>query len=59
VDKQWLLGEPRELLFQEFRYLLRLELMLPWVNSNSLLCLLQKCHVLQVLKIQIYEVCLI
>lgn len=52
---KWLLGEPRELLFQEFRYLLRLELMLPWVDSNSLLCLLQKCPVLQVLKIQIYE----
>lgn len=52
---KWLLGEPRELLFQEYRYLLRLELMLPCVNSNSLLCLLQKCPVLQVLKIQIYE----
>ncbi|RHN40797.1 putative FBD domain, leucine-rich repeat domain, L domain-containing protein [Medicago truncatula] len=49
---QWLLGEPHNLLFQEFHYLIRLELILLWFNSNSLLSLLQKCPMLQVLIIQ-------
>ncbi|GAU24751.1 hypothetical protein TSUD_355800 [Trifolium subterraneum] len=53
---KWLLGEPRDLLFQEFRYLLHLELILPWFNSNSLLSLLQKCPMLRVLVIQNNEV---
>jgi hypothetical protein len=59
VYKQWLLREPHDLLFQEFHYLVRLELSLPWFNSNSLLSLLQKCPMLQVLEIQNDKVCLI
>lgn len=49
---QWLLGEPRDLLFQEFQYLIRLELVIPGFNSNFLLSLLQKCPMLRVLIIQ-------
>ncbi|WJX91958.1 hypothetical protein P8452_73669 [Trifolium repens] len=49
---KWLLREPHDLLFQEFHYLVRLALSLPWFNSNSLLSLLQKCPMLRVLEIQ-------
>lgn len=49
---KWLLGELHNLLFQEFQYLLHLELILPWVKSNSLVSLLQKCPLLQVLILQ-------
>ncbi|CAJ2663830.1 unnamed protein product [Trifolium pratense] len=47
-----LLGEPPDLLFGEFRYLIHLDLKFPWFNSNSLLSLLHKCPLLQVLIIQ-------
>ncbi|PNY12257.1 F-box/FBD/LRR-repeat protein [Trifolium pratense] len=49
---KWLLREPHDLLFQEFHHLLRLELILPWFNCNSLLTLLQKCPMLRDLVIQ-------
>ncbi|KEH29096.1 F-box/FBD/LRR protein [Medicago truncatula] len=49
---KWLLGEPRDLLFQEFCNLLHLDLTLPWFSSNSLLSLLHKCPILRVLKIR-------
>ncbi|RHN59262.1 putative FBD domain-containing protein [Medicago truncatula] len=52
---KWLLGEPRDLLFQDFCYLLHLDIILPWFDSNSLLSLLHKCPILQVLKIQNYK----
>ncbi|CAJ2663832.1 unnamed protein product [Trifolium pratense] len=52
---KWLLGEPRDLLFQEFRYLVRLVLNLPRFNYNSLISLLQKCPMLQVLIIHNVE----
>ncbi|GAU24747.1 hypothetical protein TSUD_355750 [Trifolium subterraneum] len=48
---KWLLGEPHDLLFQEFRYLVRLELYLARFNYNSLISLLQKCPVLRFLRI--------
>ncbi|GAU24748.1 hypothetical protein TSUD_355770 [Trifolium subterraneum] len=49
---KWLLGEPNDLLFQEFHYLVRLELNLEQFNYNFLISLLQKCPMLQVLIIQ-------
>ncbi|MCI04925.1 F-box protein, partial [Trifolium medium] len=52
---KWLLGEPHDLLFQEFRYLVHLELNLPRFNYNSLISLLQKCPMLQVLIIHHVE----
>ncbi|WJX91956.1 hypothetical protein P8452_73667 [Trifolium repens] len=52
---KWLLGEPHDLLFQEFHYLVCLQLNLPRFNYNSLISLLQKCPMLQVLKIHSVE----
>ncbi|PNX54311.1 F-box/FBD-like domain protein, partial [Trifolium pratense] len=49
---KWLLGEPCDLLFQEFHYLVCLELNLPQFNYNSLINWLHKCPMLQVLIIQ-------
>lgn len=56
--KQWLLGQPHDLRFQEFQYLRCLGIVLPWFNSNSLLTMLQKCPMLQDLTIYIDWVCL-
>lgn len=53
---KWLFGKSDDQLFQKFRCLLRLELMLPSVNTNALLYLLQNCPKLQVLKIQCEKV---
>ncbi|WJX91957.1 hypothetical protein P8452_73668 [Trifolium repens] len=52
---KWLLGEPHDLLFQEFRYLVRLKLSPPRFNYNSLISLLQKCPMLRVLIIDSVE----
>ncbi|WJX86244.1 hypothetical protein P8452_68582 [Trifolium repens] len=52
---KWLLGEPHDLLFQEFHYLVCLQLNLPRFNYNSLISLLQKCPMLQVLTIHSVE----
>ncbi|AET03911.1 F-box/RNI/FBD-like domain protein [Medicago truncatula] len=52
TSTKWLLAEPHDLHFQEFRNLVRLELILPWFRFNYLLNLLQECPMLQVLMIQ-------